>query len=60
MASFVPAVLVSALGKIPHSPADAPVEATLANAVKKSTVQIDGGAKKLKAALAWAQAGMGG
>jgi arylsulfatase len=37
------------------------VEATLTNAVKKSTAQIDGGgAKQLKAALAEAQAGMGG
>jgi uncharacterized membrane protein len=37
------------------------VEATLVNAVKKSTAQIDGGgAKQLKAALAEAQAGMGG
>jgi uncharacterized membrane protein len=37
------------------------VEATLASAVKKSTAQIDGGgAKQLKAALAEAQAGMGG
>ena len=37
------------------------VEATLANAVKKPTAQVDGGgAKQLKAALAEAQAGMGG
>jgi hypothetical protein len=37
------------------------VEATLASAVKKSTAQIDGGGpKQLKAALAQAQAGMGG
>jgi len=37
------------------------VDATLTNAVKKSTAQIDGGgAKQLKAALAEAQAGMGG
>jgi uncharacterized membrane protein len=37
------------------------VEATLASAVKKSTAQIDGGgAKRLKAALAEAQAGLGG
>jgi arylsulfatase len=37
------------------------VEATLVNAVKKSTAQVDGaGAKQLKAALAEAQAGMGG
>jgi uncharacterized membrane protein len=37
------------------------VDATLMNAVKKSVAQIDGGgAKKLKAALAEAQAGMGG
>jgi uncharacterized membrane protein len=37
------------------------VAATLANAVKKSVAQIDGGgAKQLKAALAEAQAGMGG
>ena len=37
------------------------VEATLVSAVKKSTAQIDGGgAKQLKAALAEAQAGMGG
>jgi uncharacterized membrane protein len=37
------------------------VDATLANAVKKSVAQVDGGgAKQLKAALAEAQAGMGG
>jgi uncharacterized membrane protein len=37
------------------------VDATLANAVKKSVAQVDGGgAKELKAALAEAQAGMGG
>lgn len=37
------------------------VDATLASAVKKSVAQVDGGgAKKLKAALADAQAGMGG
>ena len=37
------------------------VDATLTNAVKKSTAPIDGGgAKQLKAALAEAQAGMGG
>ena len=37
------------------------VDATLASAVKKSVAQIDGGgAKKLKAALSEAQAGMGG
>ena len=37
------------------------VDATLVNAVKKSVAQVDGGgAKKLKAALAEAQAGMGG
>jgi uncharacterized membrane protein len=37
------------------------VDATLANAVKKSTAEVDGGgAKQLKAALAEAQAGMGG
>jgi uncharacterized membrane protein len=37
------------------------VDATLANAVKKSVAQVDsGGAKQLKAALAKAQAGMGG
>ena len=37
------------------------VEATLASAVKRSTAQVDGGgAKQLKAALAEAQAGMGG
>jgi arylsulfatase len=37
------------------------VDATLVSAVKKSVAQVDGsGAKKLKAALAEAQAGMGG
>jgi uncharacterized membrane protein len=37
------------------------VDATLANAVKKSVAEVDGGgAKQLKAALAQAQAGMGG
>jgi uncharacterized membrane protein len=37
------------------------VDATLASAVRKSVAEIDGsGAKKLKAALAEAQAGMGG
>jgi uncharacterized membrane protein len=37
------------------------VNATLANAVKKSVAQVDGGgAKELKGALAEAQAGMGG
>jgi uncharacterized membrane protein len=37
------------------------VAATLASAVRKSVAQVDGGgAKKLKAALAEAQAGMGG
>ena len=37
------------------------VGTTLINAVKKSTAQVDGGsAKQLKAALAEAQAGMGG
>jgi uncharacterized membrane protein len=37
------------------------VDATLANAVKKSTAHVDGsGAKALKAALAEAQGGMGG
>ena len=37
------------------------VEAALVSAVKKSTAQIDGGgATQLKAALAEAQAGMGG
>jgi uncharacterized membrane protein len=37
------------------------VTATLANAVRTSTAQVDGhGAKQLKAALAEAQAGMGG
>jgi arylsulfatase len=37
------------------------VDTTLANAVKKSVAQVDGGgAKQLKAALAEAQAGMGG
>jgi arylsulfatase len=37
------------------------VDATLANAVKKSVAEVDGGgAKELKAALAEAQAGMGG
>ena len=37
------------------------VDATLASAVRKSVAQVDGGgAKKLKAALAEAQAGMGG
>ena len=37
------------------------VDATLASAVKKSAAQVDGGgAKKLKAALADAQAGLGG
>jgi uncharacterized membrane protein len=37
------------------------VDATLASAVKKSVAQVDGGgAKKLKAALADAQAGLGG
>jgi uncharacterized membrane protein len=37
------------------------VDATLTNAVRKSVAQVDGGgAKKLKAALAEAQAGMGG
>jgi hypothetical protein len=36
------------------------VGTTLANAVKKSTAEVDGGgAKQLKAALAEAQAGMG-
>jgi uncharacterized membrane protein len=36
------------------------VDTTLANAVKKSTAEVDGGgAKQLKAALAEAQAGMG-
>jgi uncharacterized membrane protein len=37
------------------------VNATLANAVRKSVAQVDrGGAKELKSALAEAQAGMGG
>jgi arylsulfatase len=37
------------------------VDATLASAVRKSVAQVDGGgAKQLKAALAEAQAGMGG
>ncbi len=37
------------------------VDATLASAVRKSVAHVDGGgAKKLKAALAEAQAGMGG
>jgi arylsulfatase len=37
------------------------VDTTLASAVRKSVAQVDGGgAKKLKAALAEAQAGMGG
>src|SRR5690349_19472472 len=37
------------------------VDPTLASAVRKSIAQVDGGgAKKLKAALAEAQAGMGG
>jgi len=37
------------------------VDATLANAVRKSVAQVDGGgARKLKAALAEAQAGLGG
>jgi uncharacterized membrane protein len=37
------------------------LDATLASAVRKSVAQVDGGgAKKLKAALAEAQAGMGG
>jgi arylsulfatase len=37
------------------------VDKTLANAVKKSVAEVDGaGAKQLKAALAEAQAGMGG
>jgi uncharacterized membrane protein len=37
------------------------VDATLASAVRKSVAQVDGGgAKKLKSALAEAQAGMGG
>ena len=37
------------------------VDATLTSAVRKSVAQVDGGgAKKLKAALAEAQAGMGG
>ncbi len=37
------------------------VDATLANAVRKSVAQVDsGGAKGLKAALEEAQAGMGG
>jgi len=37
------------------------VDATLASAVRKSVAQVDGGgAKELKAALAEAQAGMGG
>jgi len=37
------------------------VDATLANSVKKSVAEVDGaGAKQLKAALAEAQAGMGG
>jgi hypothetical protein len=37
------------------------VGATLASAVRKSVAHVDGGgAKKLKAALAEAQAGMGG
>jgi len=37
------------------------VDSTLASAVKKSVAHVDGGgAKKLKAALADAQAGMGG
>jgi len=37
------------------------VDAGLANAVKKSSAEVDGdGAKQLKAALAEAQAGMGG
>jgi uncharacterized membrane protein len=37
------------------------VDATLASAVRKSVAQVDGGgAKKLKAALADAQAGLGG
>jgi uncharacterized membrane protein len=37
------------------------VDQTLANAVRKSVAQVDGGgAKQLKAALAEAQAGMGG
>ena len=37
------------------------VDATLASAVRKSVAQVDGGgAKKLKSALADAQAGLGG
>jgi hypothetical protein len=37
------------------------VDAALASAVRKSVAQVDGGgARKLKAALAEAQAGMGG
>jgi uncharacterized membrane protein len=36
------------------------VDATLVNAVKKSVAQVSGGGKQLKAALAEAQAGMGG
>jgi hypothetical protein len=37
------------------------VDATLVSAVRKSVAQVDGGgAKKLKAALAEAQAGMSG
>jgi hypothetical protein len=37
------------------------VNTTLVNAVRKSVAQVDGGgAKELKAALAQAQAGMGG
>jgi hypothetical protein len=37
------------------------VDGTLANAVMKSVAEVDGGgAKELKAALAEAQAGMGG
>ena len=40
---------------------DGAVDAILASAVRKSVAQVDGGgAKKLKAALAEAQAGMGG
>ena len=39
----------------------ATVDATLASAVRKSVAQVDGGgAKRLKAALAEAKAGMGG
>jgi hypothetical protein len=49
-----------ALGRYDRGKADT-VDATLTSAVRRSVAQADGGgAKKLRAALAEAQAGMGG